>query len=771
VKGEELLVEAFDEMPLNASIVEGPEFVVVAVNRCNRESPIPALGKRLADFYPGNTPLRQALERVAATGFAETLPELPTYFPDGSYAGRYFTRSFLPLRDAPDGAKRIMVCVQEVTELVQARARSAAEQERLRALTAALDEVPIYVTILEGPEFEAIAANRKARETPYGSPVGKRLDDLYPGASPIRTILERVYATGLAETAHELPTYFPDGKYKDQYFTRAFIPIETGPGGVKRILACVYEVTEAVQARARVQEMRAEHERLFALLEEAPSLIGVLEGPELRLVMMNRRMRELFAGRVPYPLGTSMADLVSPDNRTLLAACRVYETGVPETVDVVVRDVKGFIGRSFSTTIAPIHNPDGTISRVATSSLETTEQLRIREALEAQTRDLEAARRVAVEAGQAKDQFLAMLGHELRNPLAPMSVAVQVMRLEGVTSPALDILERQVNHLTRLVDDLLDVSRITRGVVTLKRTEVELPTIVNRALEMSSPLLEERNHRVVTDMVHRGLGLWGDPDRLAQVVANLITNAAKYSEPGTRIRITAERAGDRVRLSVADEGVGIAPDMVSKVFEAFVQQPQTLDRAHGGLGLGLAIVKSLVEAHGGSVSVHSAGIGCGSTFVVELPAIEIRSLSDTPLPFVRAESPTTSPLRILVVDDNRDAVDVLRIALAAHGHAVACAYDGPSALEVAATYDPQLALVDIGLPVMDGYRLAELLRASHDIPIVAITGYGQQADLQRSAGAGFAAHLVKPVNIGELTTLIEQLPRRSRGGLDRPSAT
>ena len=409
--------------------------------------------------------------------------------------------------------------------------------------------------------------------------------------------------------------------------------------------------------------------------------------------------------------------------------------------------------------MVPIRDPDGVGGRVMVVAVETTEQLQARESLESQARDLEAARREAVEAGRAKDQFLAMLGHELRNPLAPMLTAVQVMELQGTALPALGIVERQIQHLTRLVDDLLDISRIARGMVVLHRQDLEIATIVNRALELVSPVLDQRGHRIVTEL-DRDLGVSVDPDRLAQVIANLITNAAKYSEPESQIRIVGQRNSDRVVLKVSDHGIGIARDMLQRVFEPFVQQPQTLDRSQGGLGLGLSIVKTLVEAHGGTVSAASDGLGCGSTFVIELPAAEVPRVpanggSVRAVPVSRPVSRVaTTPLRILVVDDNYEAADILQIALSALGHSIAIAYDGASALEIAKTHAPQIALVDLGLPVMDGYSLAEVLRATYRIPVVAITGYGQDSDRQRTRAAGFAAHLVKPVDLRELAELV-----------------
>jgi signal transduction histidine kinase len=482
-------------------------------------------------------------------------------------------------------------------------------------------------------------------------------------------------------------------------------------------------------------------------------LINVLEGPELRLVMSNRLSRELFGGRDFR--GLAFADIVSEDSATLAAARRVLETGIPETFDVVANAVDGFAGRSFSNTIVPIRDASGQITRIMTASLEITEHLRAREALESQARDLEVARRQAVEASRAKDEFLAMLGHELRNPLAPMATTLETMRLRGMASPEVDILVRQVRHLTRLVDDLLDVSRIARGMVELKRTDLDLRTAVARALEMTNPLVDEREQRIVADLAP--VTVHGDPDRLAQVVANLITNAAKYSRLCAPIRIRTERSGSLARLTVEDEGVGIASDMIGRVFEAFVQEPQMPARSQGGLGLGLSIVKSLIEAHGGAVSAHSDGPGTGSTFVVELPAVDDASAKADVRDSKTPRSRSTPPMRILVVDDNYDAALALQGVLEELGHVVAVAHDGPSALAEAEKFKPQVGLLDIGLPVMDGYELAAAMRALRPVRLVAISGYGQERDRQRSDAAGFASHLVKPVYLDDLVPLLDRL--------------
>jgi signal transduction histidine kinase len=649
-------------------------------------------------------------------------------------------------------ARRAREAVEEIAREYEA------EHQKVFAL---FDEAPMFMSFLEGPELLCTMINRVLRETTAADRMlGKKAREVYPVDNPIVAVLDRVWATGKAETVHGLPPYYADGAYGQRYFTRTYVPVRDAAGGMRGILTVGYEVTKEIRARIEHEERekraKAELGRLFTLLEEVPLYLSVVEPPEWRITMVNRRQREMF-GR---PLdGLRLADLVPADNPTLLAIQRVHASGLAESI-TVHSELDGYAGRAFSATLVPLRDPAGPTTRVMVASLEITEQLVARESLEEHARALEGARREAVDAGRAKDQFLAMLGHELRNPLAPMATAVDVLRIEGVHSDTLDLLERQIRHVTRLVDDLLDISRITRGKVVLQREPVDLATIVNRALEMSSPLLEQRGHRVVTDIVPGDGVVSVDPARLAQVMANLIANAAKYSEPGTQIRIVGQCCGERAKLAVSDEGVGIAPEMLDRVFEAFVQQPQTIERAHGGLGLGLAIVKNLVEAHGGTVSAHSDGPGRGSTFVVELPAIAVSGAAlDNPKPATRpaAPRPAVTPLRILVVDDNFEAADILKIALEALGHTIEIAYDGPSALEAAKAHAPQIALVDIGLPVMDGYQLAALMRAAHDMPLIAITGYGQQSDRERTRTAGFAAHLVKPVDLRELGELVSKL--------------
>jgi PAS domain S-box-containing protein len=383
--------------------------------------------------------------------------------------------------------------------------------------------------------------------------------------------------------------------------------------------------------------------------------------------------------------------------------------------------------------------------------------------------EAEGARAQAEAANRMKDEFLALLGHELRNPLAPILTALQLMKIRENEASIRErtIIERQVQHLVSLVDDLLDVSRITRGKIELKKQTVEISQIISQAIEMASPLLEQRSHNLRISVPRRGLMLEADDVRLAQVVANLLTNAAKYTDPGGQIFVSAIAENDSIVVRVRDTGSGIPPEMLPHVFNMFVQGERTLDRSQGGLGIGLTIVRSLVELHGGTVTAFSDGLGRGAEFVIRVPSLPQQMLDLSINHLDRDE--ITAPVqvrsrgrRVLVVDDNTDAAETLADILHELGHITTVAEDGPTALAKAAAFKPHVALLDIGLPVMDGYELARRLREQPElrrVRLFAITGYGQESDRIRSRAAGFHEHLVKPIDLAKLQSLIEKTPR------------
>jgi signal transduction histidine kinase/ActR/RegA family two-component response regulator len=362
----------------------------------------------------------------------------------------------------------------------------------------------------------------------------------------------------------------------------------------------------------------------------------------------------------------------------------------------------------------------------------------------------------ALEAERRRAQFIAMLGHELRNPLAPILTSLELMDLQGSDTfqAEREIIARQVRHLARLVDDLLEVSHLTLGKLHLSRGHESIQSILSQALEIVSPLLTQRQHQLSVD-VAPGLGVYGDSQRLSEVFANLLMNAVRYTPEGGCIAVEATAESDQVRVSVRDNGVGIRPEILPRIFELFVQEQQDLDRAQGGLGLGLTIVRSLVALHGGSIEAHSDGYMKGSEFIVRLPAAD--------LPLRREPPPPEAPRKrdacrrhVLVVDDNQDAAESLAGALSMLGYSVEIAHDGQSALQKLHEFAPDVALLDIGLPVMDGYELARKIRERGSlIRLLALTGYGQPRDRERSAAAGFDQHLVKPIDLALLQGAIE----------------
>ena len=387
----------------------------------------------------------------------------------------------------------------------------------------------------------------------------------------------------------------------------------------------------------------------------------------------------------------------------------------------------------------------------------------------------EIAERTRVEqalkaADRHKDEFLAMLAHELRNPLAPILNAVQLIRKKPLTDPQLlwsrDVIERQLGHLTRLVDDLLDVSRITRGKINLSRETVEVADLVARAVETVQPLIAERGHQLHLSVAPQSIRVFGDPLRLTQAVGNVLSNAAKYTENGGQISLTARQVDDRVEIRVQDTGIGIPTDMQPVIFDMFTQLNVPTGRAQSGLGIGLALVRKLLEMHGGSVSAFSEGNGRGSEFLITLPVIPSEITAGNGRTAVGLDSNVGGETaqvrrRILVADDNSDALESLATLLELGGHEVFSAANGALALESAERNLPEVALLDIGMPKLDGYEVARRIRAQpwgRRITLVALTGWGQESDRRRSGEAGFDSHLVKPLDLDKLTALLERLP-------------
>ncbi len=525
-------------------------------------------------------------------------------------------------------------------------------------------------------------------------------------------------------------------------------------------LARTLEESHARSERQAREQSEEQKRLLYSLFLQAPTLIAILRGPDHVVELANPRIcaawgRSLEAIK-DRPLFDVLPELRDQAFRILLD--EVFASGLAHFgTETPTQFDRGGTTETvyFNFVYSPFRNVVGEIEGVFVIASDVTVQVRARQ-------ELDDLRLAAESANRAKDEFLAMLGHELRNPLSPILTALQLMKLRGDTSGERErvVIERQVRHLTRLIDDLLDVQRIAQGKIELRTEVMELADVVAKALELTAPLFEERAHRVTVEVPAEGLRVEGDPTRLAQVVSNLLSNAAKYTDRGGLVTVHAHADDDAVVLTVTDTGIGVSPDIAPRLFELFVQGRQQRDRPAGGLGLGLAIVRNLVEQHGGTVSVRSDGPGHGSEFAVRLPRVARLASAKTPSG-VRPPARQGVARRVLVVDDNEDAAVSLAELLEARGHTTCVAYDGPSAISVAADFRPDLGVLDIGLPVMDGYELAGRLRelpALAGITLVALTGYGQDMDRERSKAAGFRAHLVKPVDLRAIDEALAELP-------------
>jgi PAS domain S-box-containing protein len=530
-----------------------------------------------------------------------------------------------------------------------------------------------------------------------------------------------------------------------------------------RMLGTTRDVTELAHARSLLKQTaeaeRARAEELGALMDAVPAAVWITRDRECRTMTGSRAAYRLLR----MPEGSNLSATEPADERPF----RITRDGAELALDElpVRRAARGNEVRGFEEEIrfhdgsvlylygdaVPLRDAGGRIYGAIGAFIDIT----ARKEMEQRLRDVD----------RRKDEFLATLGHELRNPLAPVRNAARILREAAGADPqvkwAADVIDRQVRQLARLVDDLLDVARIARGHIALQKEWTNLGAIVERALEMSRPLIEARRHALNVHLPPQPVAMEADPARLAQVFSNLLNNAAKFTGEGGRIDVIAESSDLEIIVRVRDTGAGIAPDMLPRVFDLFAQADPAAARAQDGLGIGLTLVRSLVEMHGGQVTAHSAGRGRGAEFVVRMPRY---SGSRQARPVAQRDEirPEAVRHRILVIDDNADAAESIALFLSLHGHEVRTLYDGSRAAREAAAWDPDVILLDIGLPDMDGHEVARALRrqpATRDAILVALTGYGQAEDIERSRAAGFDHHLVKPVDPEALESLLRTLKR------------
>jgi PAS domain S-box-containing protein len=543
-------------------------------------------------------------------------------------------------------------------------------------------------------------------------------------------------------------------------------------GSVKHVLIHSNACFEDGQLRytrcfTRDATERYERDRAIAqrdrMLLQAPIAAALLTTPHFTFHIANRRFCEI-TSRSDIE-GKTFAD-VFPELRggeLEQQMQRVAMTAQPfsaEELPFVIHAADGTSKEYFiQCSLEPLTGIDGDTHSIIFVAADVTQSVRDRQQLQIVHAEREKLVTQLTNANRAKDEFLAMLGHELRNPLSPILLSLQLMRLRGDTASTREqeVIERQVQHMTRLVDDLLDISRITRGRIELDVSDIDMSQVLAKAIEMASPIIEQRCHQLKIN-VDDGLRMNGDPTRLAQVVSNLLTNAARYTDIGGQIVLSANQDNEgQLRISVKDNGVGISEEMQAQIFELFFQGKQNIDRAHGGLGIGLSIVKNIVELHGGTVKAKSRGAGSGSEFIVTLPALRLAPESAAMVPAQMGVLEEGCKRRVMLVDDNEDAANALGTLLESHGHEVEIFYDPVTALSAAQHFKPEIAVLDIGLPVLNGYELAAKLRSvmgEQPCRLIALTGYGQEADKAKSQIAGFEKHLVKPVCLNQLAGLI-----------------
>ncbi|BDT60220.1 hypothetical protein MasN3_37140 [Massilia varians] len=542
------------------------------------------------------------------------------------------------------------------------------------------------------------------------------------------------------------------GYDEDTWFRFSYSPVRDEDGTVAGMYcACVEMTGEVLAERYREQE----NQRLMTLFEQAPGIFAVLRGPDHVFEIANESYLQLIGRRelIGKPARKALPEVADQGFFELLD--QVYQSGQPfvgHAVPVrVQREASAPLEERFVDFVyQPIRGPKGDVEGIFVEGSDVTMRKRVEDELRA--------------ANRQKDQFLAMLAHELRNPLAPITTAAQLLQ-RGNLDPqrarhASDIIVRQAEHMTDLVNDLLDVSRVTRGLAEIEKENLDVAAIVHGAVEQVRPLLDLKRHELRLELWQQPLHVSGDRTRLVQVVSNILNNAAKYTPAGGRIILRVSSEGGEAVIAVCDNGQGIEPQVLPYIFDLFTQAERTPDRSQGGLGIGLALVKSLVALHGGRVAAHSEGPNTGSEFVIRLPLLPGSEEHEAQPP---REQAMDGAVRVLVVDDNADAAQMLATLLEAHGHLVSVECDGTGGLARALRERPEVMLLDIGLPDMDGHELARRLRASPDTAnamLVALTGYGQSEDRERARQAGFDRHLVKPADLSELLGILAEVRER-----------
>jgi signal transduction histidine kinase/ActR/RegA family two-component response regulator len=678
-------------------------------------------------------------------------------FRHGELRDVYWTYGYSPIDEpkSPHGVGGVLVICNETTEHVLSRQRLVAEHERFVQL---FDQSPTFLAVLQGPDHVIEFANPGyLKLVGHRSIIGRRVADALPEAvaQGYLKLLDEVYRTGKSFSAfgakYAARGATEGGPLEERHLDFVYQPMTDREGTVNGILVQGVDVTARIAADQALALSRSR-------LDYATRLSGVgfwyCDLP-FDVLEWDDRVKEHFF--FPPTARITIDDFYAriheddrgPTREAIDASIRgrtpydiVYRTVHPTTG--AVKWIRALGGTDYSSDGTPLRF-DGVTVDVSARELD---QQRL-SSLNHQLRDQD----------RRKDEFIATLSHELRNPLAPIRAAAKIMALPqaapGQLQRAQGIIERQVMHMSLLLDDLLDIARITQGKLQLKKQTIALFDVVDAAAEAVRPVLNAKNHELSLRLPTEPVLLDADPVRLAQILANLLTNAAKYSDPGSHIEVTAAVRDERISLSVKDNGIGLAPESITKIFEMFSQIGGVTGRSEGGLGIGLALVRGLAELHGGSVEARSGGLGLGSEFIVHLPLACKRSAAA--LVASNKAQATGVRRRILIADDNRDAAESLMMLLELAGHEVRTAHLGRAALSLAQAFRPDTAVLDIGMPDLSGYEVAQALRQEPwgaGCQLIALTGWGQEGDRRRALDAGFDHHLVKPIDPDQLVGLI-----------------
>jgi PAS domain S-box-containing protein len=706
---------------------------------------VPGIEQRWIDIY----------DDVARTGVARRFED------ESPVMGRWFN-VYASRIDHPTQL-RVAVLFTDITDRkhaeralqaseMQARAAAALAEAERRRLDALLESVPVGIAYVDA-RGAISAANRMNDllwgDTPecrgpedYGKWRGWWADGSERQGQPVAA---GDWGARVEDDIVEIEPFGRPGERRILLIRAE--PIRDAGGAIAGAVSVSMDMTEQVGTQ---RALRESEEKFRTITEAMPQMVwsGPADGQN---DYSNGRWSEFTGLSGADLLGMDWLNVVHPDDRPTLRAhwLRATQTGTLFESEHRIRHHSGEYRWALNRAV-PLRDEAGRIVRWMGTVTDVHDQKLAAEELKA--------------ANARKDEFLAMLAHELRNPLAPISTAAQILKLPGGdpkrNAHASDVIARQVKHMVELVDDLLDVSRVTRGLVELEREPVDLASVMQSAIEQARPLIERKGHTLATRLGDAHVTVIGDRKRLVQVIVNLLNNAAKYTPEGGEIKVCADVEGADIKVSVIDNGIGIDAALLPEVFELFTQAKRTPDRAQGGLGLGLALVRSMVGLHGGRVEAGSAGPGRGSRFDVVLPMhIDAPALS-AEAPAGTVVTAARAPLRILIVDDNRDAGESLGIVLSSSGHTVMVEETSQAALRRVQTEAVDVCLLDIGLPDMDGHQLVRHLGAlplAAQATMIALSGYGQRQDLEASERAGFALHLVKPVDLPRLLAVLDTL--------------